>query len=209
VIVTDGSWRCPLCKAFADDARQHLADVHGVGAGPDRFGLRDAARPRPTPPRGRSVPRPFPPDDADSPGLDGESDGVADPPLIWRRAPRPRRAPRRLPDLPLDPEAVKPAKPEPLPPDAAVLRLVCETLDGVDASVLHDRLVALPGVESAAIDLYDRTIDLYLDRERATVRPLVALVVNRVRLPIRAAELHRPAAPGQRLGDATRLYVVQ
>ena len=41
--------------------------------------------------------------------------GVADPPLIWRRAPRPRRAPRRLPDLPLDPEAVKLCRPRAAP----------------------------------------------------------------------------------------------
>jgi hypothetical protein len=207
--VTTGSWRCPLCKAVADDARQHLADVHGVGSGTDRFGLRDAVRPRPTPPRGRSVPRPRPRDDEEAPGLDGESDGSAEPILTWRRAPRPRPRPRPRTDLPLDPEAVRPARPAPLPPDAAILRLVCETLDGVDAAALHDRLVALPGVESAAIDLYGRTVDLYLDRTKATPRHLVTLAAGRVRLPVRLAELHRAAPPAQPLGDATRIYVVQ
>ena len=233
LVVTAESWRCPLCKALADDARQHLADVHGVGSGPDRFGLRDATRARPPVPPGRSRPRPMPPDD-ETPGQEGASDGAADPPLVWRRAPRPRpprrsgsedggasfgagqigqparlRKPRPPLDLPLDPEAVRPAKPEPLPPDAAVLRLICDSLDGVDAAALHDRLLALPGVESVAIDLYDRTVDLYLDRQRVTVRPLVALVAGRVRLPIKTAELHRAAVPGERLGDATRIYVVQ
>src|SRR3954447_13073002 len=63
--VTAGSWRCPLCKELADDARQHLADAHGVGSGPDRFGLRDATRPAP----GRG-PRPLPSDEpADDPDL--------------------------------------------------------------------------------------------------------------------------------------------
>lgn len=229
--MTAESWRCPLCKALADDARQHLADVHGVGAGPDRFGLRDATRSRPPTPRGRSVPRPLPATDDEAPGAIGQSDGAADPPLTWRRAPRPRprqgsgdgdasagtgwsstrsaRPSRRRTELPpLNPDAVRPTRPEPLPPDAAVLRLICDTLDGVDASALHDRLVALPGVESATLDLYASTVDLYLDRKHATVRPLIALVAGRVRLPIKAAELHRAAEPGQRLGDATRIYVV-
>jgi hypothetical protein len=109
----------------------------------------------------------------------------------------------------MDEEDVRPARPEPLPPDASILRLICDSLDGVDASALHDRLAALPGVESVTIDLYARTVDLYLDRKRATVRPLVALVAGRVRLPIKSAELHQAAAPGQRLGEETRIYVVQ
>ena len=149
-------------------------------------------------PRGRSVPRPFPPDDADSPGLDGESDGVADPPLIWRRAPRPRRAPRRLPDLPLDPEAVKPAEPEPLPPDAG-----SGPAPGLRDARRRGRLGAARSVGGAA----RRRVRCHrpvrphgrpLPGSRASDGPStnVALVVNRVRLPIRAAELHRPAAPG-------------
>ncbi len=90
-----------------------------------------------------------------------------------------------------------------------MLRLVCETLDGVDAAALRDRLLDLPGVESVALDLYARTADLYLDRERATPPHLVAMARERVRLPVRAAELHRAAAPGQSLGAATLLFVVQ
>ena len=44
--VTAESWRCPLCNMLADDARQHLAEAHGLGSGPDRFGLRQAATQR-------------------------------------------------------------------------------------------------------------------------------------------------------------------
>ena len=102
-----------------------------------------------------------------------------------------------------------PARPIPLPPDAAVLRLVCETLEGVDALVLRDRLLELPGVESVALDLYARTADLYLDRRRATPPHLVAMAKERVRLPVRVAELHREAGPGQTLGEATLLFVIQ
>jgi hypothetical protein len=102
-----------------------------------------------------------------------------------------------------------PARPVPLPPDAAVLRLVCETLDGVDAAALRDRLLNLPGVESVSLDLYGRTADLYLDRQRATPPHLVAMARERVRLPVRAAELHRAPEPGQSLGAATLLFVVQ
>jgi len=56
----------------------------------------------------------------------------------------------------------------------------------VDAAVLRDRLLDLPGVESVALDLYARTADLYLDRERATPPHLVAMARERVRLPVRA-----------------------
>jgi hypothetical protein len=102
-----------------------------------------------------------------------------------------------------------PLKPVPLPPDAAVLRLVCESLDGLDAQVLRDRLLNLAGVESVAIDLYARTVDLYLDRTRATAPHLVALARERVRLPVRTAELHRAPEKGQPLGATTLIFVVQ
>jgi hypothetical protein len=219
--VTAESWRCPLCNALADDARQHLADVHGVGSGPDRFGLRQAARPaRPTPRKGPYPVMPDPRETEDDPPAAAD-DEVSEPPLTWRKVPRPVDAdapglpgrPVRLPARrtrpPSEPAEPPPAKPEPLPPEAAILRLICDTLDGVDAAKLHDRLLALPGVESATIDLYDRTIDLYLDHRKAAPRPLVALAAGRIRLPIRLAELHRAAPRGERLGDATRIYVVQ
>jgi hypothetical protein len=235
--VTSESWRCPLCKALADDARGHLAELHGVGGGRDRFGLRDAARRQP-PRSGRAadqedgaaggpddnaagateglpsrfeppVWRRVPPDEPRrrrSPVPGGAGDGESpDPSLTWRRPQRPtggRRVSREPPEMP-------PAKPVPLPPEAAVLRLVCETLDDVDALALRDRLLELPGVESVAVDLFERTADLYLDRRRATPPHLVAMARERVRLPVRAAELHRAARPGQSLGAATLLFVVQ
>jgi hypothetical protein len=90
-----------------------------------------------------------------------------------------------------------------------VLRLVCETLDGVDATALRDRLLDLSGVASVALDLYARTIDLYLDRTKATPPHLVAMVRERMRLPVRGAELHRAAEPGQSLGAGTLLFVIQ
>ena len=231
--MTAGSWRCPLCHTLADDARQHLVEAHGVGSGPDRFGLRDAARPS-----SRPGPRPLPADDraeADDPLASGDplvsGDDTPEPPLVWRRVPRPRSRPtsrgangiasigsaqgsrprpssRRARSTD-DVEDVRPARPEPLPADAAILRLACDDLDGVDVAKLHDRLVALPGVESVTIDLYGRTVDLYLDRARATPRHLVTLASTRVRLPIRLAELHRAAPRGERLGESTRIYVVQ
>ena len=108
-----------------------------------------------------------------------------------------------------EPGGQAPSKPVPLPPDAAVLRLRCDTLDGVDAQVLGDRLRNLPGVESVALDLYARTVDLYLDPTRATAAHLVALARERVRLPVRAAELHRAAPSGQPLGAGTLIYVIQ
>jgi hypothetical protein len=104
---------------------------------------------------------------------------------------------------------MSPAKPIPLPPDASVLRLVCEALDGVDAQALRDRLLDLQGVESVALDLYARTADLYLDRRRATPPHLVAMARERIRLPVRAAELHRAPEPGQTLGAGTLLFVIQ
>lgn len=214
--MTEGSWRCPLCKALAEDARTHLADVHGVGGGADRFGLREAARPE------RRQPSRRPPDSEGS-----EDDPPPVSPPVWRRVAPPRdrdghgssslegwtwtpgRRPRRAPRPPAEPPEMAPAKPPPLPPDAAVLRLICETLEGVDASVLRDRLLELPGVESVALDLYEGTVDLYLDRARASVRHLVAMASSRIRLRVRTAELHRAAERGQRLGEATRIYVVQ
>jgi hypothetical protein len=235
--VTSPSWRCPLCNELADEARAHLADVHGVGGGRDRFGLRDAVRrqsPDPErdadwdsgadgaadrssidppsrpgsnfePPVWRRVP-PVPPRRGGSSDL-GRSTGdeSSAPGLTWRRARRPSSSRRSSDGAPEH----APAKPVPLPPDAAVLRLVCETLDGVDAQVLRDRLLALSGVESVALDLYARTADLYLDRRRATAPHLVAMARERIRLPVRAAELHRSPEPGQSLGAATLLFVVQ
>jgi hypothetical protein len=236
--VTTGSWRCPLCNTLADDARAHLAEVHGVGSDRDRLGQREAIRRNPPrlpgddesedgvrrggddrdadvrmpprsptfePPIWRRVPPASPRGGRSTgPGTSGESLS-SDPPLAWRRARRPassRRSTSDQGDLP-------PARPAPLPPDAAVLRLVCETLEGVDAAVLRDRLLDLPGVESVALDLYARTADLYLDRTRATPPHLVAMARERVRLPVRAAELHRAAEKGQPLGAATLIYVVQ
>ena len=234
--MTSPSWRCPLCNELADEARAHLADVHGVGGDRDRFGLRDAAR-RQTPGPGRDAdqereagdgaadglgsrppersPIPFeppvwrriptPPRRGRSPGP-GRSTGdePAEPGLTWRRARRP--AGSRLSG---EPPELAPAKPAPLPPDAAVLRLVCESLDGVDAQALRDRLLNLPGVESVALDLYARTADLYLDRRRATPPHLVAMARERIRLPVRAAELHRSPERGQSLGAGTLLFVIQ
>lgn len=232
--VTSPSWRCPLCNTLADEARAHLAEVHGVGGDRDRFGLRDAVRrqiPRPghdadqeddaadgvgtgaperpstpfEPPVWRRVP-PVPPRRGRSSGPSRSgTDEVTEPGLTWRRARRPPSS--RRPSG--EPPEMSPAKPVPLPPDASVLRLVCETLDGVDAQVLRDRLLDLPGVESVALDLYARTADLYLDRRRATPPHLVAMSRERIRLPVRAAELHRAPEPGQTLGAGTLLFVIQ
>lgn len=235
--MTSPSWRCPLCNELADEARAHLADVHGVGGERDRFGLRDAAR-RQAPRPGRDADRDGNPADDAADGLGSrpsERSSVPFEPPVWRRIPtspsrrgRPsgpsrstvdetdepgltwRRARRPAgPRLSGEPPEVAPAKPAPLPPDAAVLRLVCETLDGVDAQVLRDRLLNLPGVESVALDLYARTADLYLDRRRATPPHLVAMARERIRLPVRAAELHRSPDQGQSLGADTLLFVIQ
>ncbi|HZO24711.1 MAG TPA: hypothetical protein VFH48_01810 [Chloroflexota bacterium] len=231
--MTSPSWRCPLCNTLADEARTHLAEVHGVGGGQDRFGLRDAAR-RPSPGSGpeadqdndtsdhaasRPPERPVSPFEppiwrriptspprrrrSTGPGRPSD-DESAGPGLTWRRARRP--ASRRIAG---EPPEMAPAKPIPLPPDAAVLRLVCETLDGVDAQALRDRLLDLPGVESVALDLYARTADLYLDRNRATPPHLVAMARERIRLPVRAAELHRSPERGQSLGADTLLFIIQ
>jgi hypothetical protein len=106
------------------------------------------------------------------------------------------------------PVETEPPKPAPLPPDAAVLRLICETLEGTDAATLRARLEDLMGVDSVAIDLYDRTVDLYLDRRRATPPHLVTLATERVGLPVVSAELHRAPAAGTKLGPETRLLVL-
>jgi hypothetical protein len=232
--VTTESWRCPLCNTLADDARTHLAESHGVGSDRDRLGQREALRrqpPRPRrddetddgaddrgpdgtmpprapsfePPIWRRVP-PAPPSSKRSLGPGSVGGGLgSDPPLTWRRARRPPTGGRSAGDR----ADLPPSKPAPLPPDAAVLRLICESLDGVDAAALRDRLLDLPGVESVALDLYARTADLYLDRTRATPPHLVAMARERIRLPVRAAELHRAAEKGQPLGAATLIYVVQ
>lgn len=89
------------------------------------------------------------------------------------------------------------------------MRLIAGTLDGVDAAALQARLLDLPGVTSVTLDLYARTIDLYIDRERAVPPHLIALVTGRLRLPVHGAEIHRAPPRGEPLGDATRLYVVQ
>ena len=161
-------WRCPLCGATAASGTEHLRAEHAVGAArEDRFGLRAAARPRPSPPRrGRRRP---PGDEA---------------------------------------EALPPTTPAPLPSEAAVLRLVCDTLEGVELADLQARLADLAGVDSVAIDLYERTVDLFLDRRRAAPPHLVALATERVGLPVVTAELHRAPAPSARLGPDTRLLVV-
>jgi hypothetical protein len=110
---------------------------------------------------------------------------------------------------PADEVDVSPGRPIPLPPDAAVLRLVCDELAGVDVVELQGRLADLPGVESAAVDLYARTIDLFLDRRRATPSHLVALATERLRLPVVSAELHRAPDPGAALGEATRIFILR
>ena len=120
--------------------------------------------------------------------------------------PRPPRPTRRLR---LGDEEVRPARPTPLPPEAAVLRLVCESLDGLDSARLQARLAELPGVESAAVDLYEGTADLFLDRRRAVPPHLVALATERVGLTVKAAELHRAPAAGAKLGPDTVLLVLQ
>ena len=173
----EGGWRCPLCRASAASAAEHLRAEHGIGAATeDRFGLREAARPRPVPRRRPSL--------------------TAGARPIRHRSPT------------TDAETAPPPKTPPLPPDAAVLRLVCETLDGGDLAGLQVRLAELAGVDSVAIDLYERTIDLFLDRRRAAPPHLVALASERVGLPVVVAELHRAPASGAWLGDETFLLVV-
>jgi len=191
-------WRCPLCQAVAADPAEHLRDAHGVGGNQDRFGLRDAAR------HGTGRPP--------TPGADGASIDGAGTREIGRERLRPRSGPRRSirprraptptePDLP-------PARPAPLPADAAVLRLVCESLDGVDVAQLQQRLADLPGIEAVTIDLYARTADLFFDRSRAAPPHLATLAMERIGLSVTGAELHRAPDPGQQLDDTTRLLIV-
>ena len=191
-------WRCPLCREVAADPAAHLRAAHGVGGNRDRFGLRDAAR--------HGTGRPA------TPGTDGTpSDGVGargEAPERLRPRPMPRRSirPRRVP-APGEPD-VPPARPAPLPADAAVLRLVCESLEGVDVAQLQQRLADLPGIEAVTIDLYERTADLFIDRHRAAPPHLVTLAMERIGLAVSTAELHRAPGPGQKLGESTRLFVV-
>jgi hypothetical protein len=112
-----------------------------------------------------------------------------------------RRAPRA-------PAEEVPPRPAPLPPDAGVLRLCCQTLEGRDAGALQADLAALYGVESAAVDLYAGTIDLFLESRRAAPPHLVAVASERFGLPLMGAELHRLPTPGSRLGEDTRLVVL-
>jgi len=233
--VTSEPWRCPLCKTLAESARDHLAEAHGVGGNRDRFGLRDAVKRDERDERRTSrddTPTDFDVDDIQDPPAESPSSAFGPP--IWRRVPPAPGAGRSgrlgdggssLDDLPLtwrkaprpssrrgrtgDPSEAAPSKPVPLPPDAAVLRLVCDSLDGVDAQTLSDRLRALPGVEAVTLDLYARTADLYLDRTRATAPHLVAMARERVKLPVRTAELHRSPERGQGIGAGTLIYVVQ
>jgi hypothetical protein len=124
-------------------------------------------------------------------------------PTPLRQRSRPRR-PARRPDS----EAEPPPRPVPIPPDAAVLRLCCETLEGRDAGSLQADLAALQGVESVAVDLYAGTIDLFLDRRRAAPPHLVAVASERFGLPLKGAALHRHPRPGSSLGEETRLVVL-
>ena len=191
-------WRCPLCRELAADPASHLRAAHGVGGTQDRFGLRDAARHetgRPPPPG---------PDGAAGDGMrapDAAPDRIRPRPTPHRSI-RPRRTPVSAePDLP-------PARPAPLPAEAAVLRLVCQSLEGVDVAELQQRLADLPGIEAATIDLYARTADLFIDRRRAAPPHLVTLAMERIGLAVTTAELHRAPRPGQKLDQSTRLLVV-
>jgi hypothetical protein len=216
-----GGWRCPLCEEEAEGAAEHLKDAHGVGGTRDRFGLRDAARHGTGRPPSQGVDgvgsaarageaaAPDLPSDAE-PHDTSRRDAV---PPVERPRPRPRPSAgrsirRRGTPSPIEP-AVPPARPAPLPPDAAVLRLVCASLEGVDAADLQRRLAELPGIEAVTIDLYERTADLFIDRRRAAPPHLVTLAMERIGLAVTTAELHRAPTPGQGLGDATRIFVVQ
>ena len=196
-------WRCPLCRELADDPAAHLRSAHGVGGDRDRFGLRDAAR--------HGTGRPPTPDTDGALGNGTQDDAGSTPdatPARLRPRPTPRRSirPRRAPSS-AEPD-VTPARPVPLPPDAAVLRLVCDSLDGVDVARLQQRLVDLPGIEAVTIDLYARTADLFIDRHRAAPPHLVTLTMERIGLAVTTAELHRAPGPGQKLDESTRLFVV-
>jgi hypothetical protein len=89
-----------------------------------------------------------------------------------------------------------------------VLRLCCESLDGREAGSLQAGLAGLYGVESATVDLYSGTIDLFLDVRRATPTHLVAMANERFDLSLVGAELHRRPPSGSSLGEATRLVVL-
>ena len=191
-------WRCPLCRQAADDPAEHLRAAHGVGGNQDRFGLRDAAR------HGTGRPP--------TPGADGASSDGAVTRELSRQRLRPRPGPRRPirprgGPTPIEPD-LPPARPAPLPADAAVLRLVCDSLEGVDVAQLQQRLADLPGIEAVTIDLYARTADLFFDRGRAAPPHLVTLAMERIGLAVTGAELHRAPAPGQKLDDTTRLLIV-
>ncbi len=131
-----------------------------------------------------------------------------------RRGLRPDAAPealrprRRRPRGSLDERDLPPARPAPLPPDAAVLRLLCEGLEDRELASLQARLAELSGVEAATIDVYGGTIDLFIDRNRATPAHLVAMATERFRLPVRGAEIHRRPSPGAALGEDTRLLAL-
>jgi hypothetical protein len=177
-MTSGGSWTCPLCGARAESGAEHLRGEHGIGRSSE-----DRLGLRATL-RGRAAPR----------------DTSAEPPPL-RIVPRRRR---RVPS-----EGVEgPPEPRPIPPDAGVLRLVCETLEGVDLADLQGRLADLSGVESVTVDLYDRMVDLFLDRRRAAPPHLVALATERVGLPVTAAELHRTPPAGAKLGEETLLFVL-
>ena len=122
------------------------------------------------------------------------------------RAPKPpRRSGVRVEEPPLEPP-----RPAPLPEEASVLRLLCGSLEGVDLADLQARVTQLAGVESVAVDLYEGTVDLFLDRSRAAAVPhLVALATERVGLVVVAAELHRAPSAGAKLGRDTFLVVVR
>ncbi len=89
-----------------------------------------------------------------------------------------------------------------------MLRLVCDALEGTDLAQLHARLTDLAGVDAVAINLYEQTVDLFLDRRRASPPHLVALAIERVGLAVTTAELHRAPDPSTKIGADTRLLTV-
>ncbi|MFN8523704.1 MAG: hypothetical protein U0821_11460 [Chloroflexota bacterium] len=132
-----------------------------------------------------------------------------------RRPPAPPRRPRigsvppaRRPAQIEEEELVEPGRPPPLPPDAAVLRLVCDEPFTSDLSALQARLTGFVGVQSVAIDLYARTVDLYIDRRRAMVGHLMALARERARLVVLRGEVHREPKGGGTPNKSTRLFDV-
>ncbi len=175
---TESTWRCPLCGAYAKNGAAHIKAKHPGGPGA-----------------------------VDRFGL--RSGLPATGPRRQPPSTRPARHNRGRRGLPVDagPD-VEPARRTPLPSDAGVLRLLCESLEGRDAGSLQARLAELPGVEAAAIDLYDRTVDLFIDPRRAAPPHLVALTTERLGLPVVGAELHRRPPAGASLGDQSRLLVL-